>query len=88
MLAEVLFTCGRHYLNVAGIAVAMEGDPCREMLPEECLEPISKEELENATIGGTPARDLPIGTVRFFRGDKWTKKMLEYAADQINKKGK
>lgn len=84
MLAEVKFSCGRHYLSVAGIAVALEGDRCRGKLPEEVLPPIPPEELEHATIGGKPAKDMPVDLVRFFRGDNWTEKMLRYTADRIN----
>jgi hypothetical protein len=84
-LAEVGFSCGRHYLSVAGIAVAMEGDKCRDGgMPEEVYDPIPPEELENATIGGKPVKDMPIKMVRFFRGDVWTKKMFDYVAGRIN----
>lgn len=31
-LAVVGYACGRHYLEIAGIVVAMEGDPSREAL--------------------------------------------------------
>ncbi len=84
-IAKVLFSCGRHYLSVAGVALAMEGDKCRDGdLPEEVYEPIPEEELNRATIGGKPIRDMPMDVVRFFRGDCWTKKMLEYVAVRIN----
>ena len=85
MLAEVKFSCGRSYLSVAGIAVAMEGDRCRDSgMPEGVLPPIPPEELEHATIGDKRAKDLPIEMVRFFRGDNWTEQMLQWAADKIN----
>lgn len=29
--AKVASACGRYYLEVAGLVVAMEGDPCREV---------------------------------------------------------
>jgi hypothetical protein len=84
-LAKVLSSCGRYYLSVAGIAVAMQGDPCRDGdMPESVYPPIPKEELERATIGGEPIKDTPMKVVRFFRGDNWTKEMLEYAAAKIN----
>lgn len=84
-IAEVRFACGRHYLSVAGIAVAMEGDKCRDSeFPEEVMPPIPEEELEHAMIGDKRAKDLPIEMVRWFRGDCWTEKMLEYAAQKIN----
>jgi hypothetical protein len=85
MIADVSLCCGRCVLFVAGFAVAMEGDKCRtSRIPEEYLPPIPKEELESVTIGGKPAGELPIGVVRFFRGDNWTTKMLEYVAEKIN----
>lgn len=85
-LAEVRLSCGRHYLKVAGVIVAMEGDKCRDSeMPEEILPEIPAAELEHAMIGEHRASDLPIKTVRFFRGDCWTKRMLEWAADKINR---
>lgn len=85
-LAEVKFSCGHHYLSVAGVVVAMEGDRCRDGgLPESVYDPIPPEELEHATIGDKRAKDIPIEVVRFFRGDNWTPKMLEYVADKINR---
>ncbi len=84
-LAEVRLSCGRQYLAVAGIAVAMEGDKCRDSsMPEEIMPQIPPEELERATIGGKRARDMPIEVVRFFRGDNWSPAMLEYVAEKIN----
>jgi hypothetical protein len=86
-VAEVCLSCGRYYLSVCGFVVAMEGDRCREgKLPEEVMPPIPDEELAQATIGGQPASELPIGVVRFFRGDNWTKGMLKYVAAQINRR--
>lgn len=83
--AEVGFSCGRHYLKVSGIILAMEGDPCRDGgLPEDVYEPIPEAELSSATIGGKPSSEIPLKLVRFFRGDRWTEKMLEYAASRIN----
>jgi hypothetical protein len=88
-LAEVLLSCGRQYLSVAGFAVAMEGDKCRDShMPESVLPPIPPEELEHARIGDKMAKDLPIDLVRFFRGDNWTPAMLEYVADKINEAAK
>lgn len=85
MLAEVRLSTGRQYLSVAGVVVAMEGDPCRDSdLPESILPPIPEQELATATIGGKPAKNLPIELVRFFRGDNWTPAMLEYVAQKIN----
>lgn len=85
--ATVRFYCGRFNLNVAGFTLAMEGDKCRDGdLPEEVLPPIPEEELAVATIGGKPAKDLPISLVRWFRGDCWTEKMLEHVAREINKR--
>ncbi len=53
MIAEVLLCCGRNVLYVAGLAVAMEGDKCRDgHIPEEFIPEIPKEELENSYIGG------------------------------------
>ncbi|MGD0900958.1 MAG: hypothetical protein ABR915_24255 [Thermoguttaceae bacterium] len=84
-LADVRFCCGRYVLFVAGIAVAMEGDKCRDgNLPERVLAPIPEEELAAASIEGKPAKDLPIGLVRFFRGDCWNRAMLEWVAERIN----
>jgi len=83
-LASVKSSCGRQYLEIAGIAIAMEGDPFRGTLPEDCLEPIPDYELETAMIGDKPAKELPVELVRFFRGEKWTTKMLERAAYIIN----
>jgi len=88
-IAEVGLSCGRYYLSVAGIVLAMEGDKCRDAsLPESVLSPIPQDELEYATIGGKPVKDLPIETVRFFRGDCWNKKMLDYVAKKINEESK
>lgn len=84
-LAEVRLSCGRLYLSVAGIAVAMEGDKCRDgNMPEEVLPAIPEAELEHAMIGDQRAKDLPIDVVRFFRGDCWNEAMLEHAAKVIN----
>lgn len=84
-LAHVGFSCGRCYLQVGGIIVAMEGDKCRDGdLPEEILPEIPEAELERATIGGEPAKDIDRDIVRFFRGDVWNQKMLRYAAEKIN----
>ena len=42
-IASVGLSCGRNYLEVAGIIVAMEGDKCRASnLPEEILPQIPK----------------------------------------------
>jgi len=84
MFAEVRCSCGRYFLDIAGVVVAMQGDPCRAELPEEYLEVISSEELNRASIGGKPANELPLELVRFFRGGVWTKRMLEHVADVIN----
>jgi hypothetical protein len=84
-IAEVRLSCGRCYLSVAGIAVAMEGDRCRDgTLPESIMPEIPEHELANASIGGKPAAELPTEMVRFFRGDNWTSKMLRYVAARIN----
>jgi hypothetical protein len=86
-IAEVRFSCGRAHLVVAGITVAMQGDKCRHgEFPENILPPIPPEELERATVGGKPAKDLPIEMVRWFRGDNWTEEMLKYTAEQINRR--
>jgi len=88
-LAEGCFSCGRSYLSVAGICVAIEGDRCREAeLPDEVYEPIPADELATATIGGKPVAGMESRVVRFFRGSNWTDKMLEYVAEQINKAAK
>jgi len=29
-IAEVFTSCGRQFLSIKGVAVAMEGDPCRD----------------------------------------------------------
>lgn len=84
MLAEAKFSCGRSYLKVAGVIVAMQGDPFRGELPETVLRSIPKDEMATAKIGDTPAKELPIGLVRHFRGDRWTPEMLEYVAGVIN----
>ncbi len=84
-LAEVRCTCGRNVLFIAGFAVAMEGDRCRDgNLPESVLPEIPREELERAMIGDKRASDVPVELVRFYRGDNWTGAMLEYVADKIN----
>jgi hypothetical protein len=41
-IAEVKFSTGRYYLEVAGIVVTMEGDPYRGELPEEVFTENSK----------------------------------------------
>lgn len=83
-LAEVRLTCGRYVLFVAGLAVAMEGDQCRQDLPDDVAEPIPQDELERATIGGQPCNDMPLSVVRTFRGELWRLQSLEWAATQIN----
>ena len=84
-LAYVACCCGRDVLYVAGFAVAMEGDKCRDSnIPYELTDPIPEEELATATIGGQPAKNLPIDIVRMFRGERWTPAMLEYVANKIN----
>jgi hypothetical protein len=89
MLAEVKFSCGRHYLSVGGIAVAMEGDKCRDGdMPEHVYEPIPEYEMEHGTIGGEPVKGMEPAMIRFFRGSNWTQQMLEYAAQTINEKAK
>lgn len=86
-LAEVRLSCGRLYLSVAGIAVAMEGDKCRySNMPEEVFDPIPEHEMATATIGGKPCKDMPVEVIRFFRGDVWNERMLKWVADRINKK--
>ena len=85
MIAEVIYSMGRCHLKVAGFVLATEGDKCRDgSLPEEVLPPIPGEELATATIGGKRAIDMPIGVVRFFRGDCWNQNMIKYVADKIN----
>lgn len=84
MIAEVLSSCGRYYLSVCGVTVAMEGDPCRHLLPDEVAQPIPPEELKSATIGGVPVKDMEPSVVRFFRGESWTLQSLEWAARTIN----
>lgn len=84
-LAEVTCCCGRLVLYVGGVAVAMEGDPCRQQLPVDVMELIPKEELETATIGGKPCKDMPLEVIQFFRGENWSGKSLEWAAAKINK---
>jgi hypothetical protein len=83
-LAEVRFSTGRCFLSVAGIIVAMEGDKCRDIFPEEACEPIPQEELERACIGDKRASEVPLHVVRFFRGDNWCQKSLKWAAERIN----
>ena len=83
-IANVYYSCGRAYLDVAGVAVAMEGDKCRQLLPDEVAQPIPQIEMEHATIGGTPIKDMPLDIVRVFRGESWRKKSLEWAAIKIN----
>ena len=85
-LASVKLSCGRVYLEIAGIIVAVQGDKCRSssQFPDEVLPIIPTEELENATVGDKSAKDIPLDVVRFFRGECWTDKMLEYAAKRIN----
>ena len=84
MIAKVRLTCGRLVLFVADIAIAMEGDKCRHGLPNGIAEPIPSEELEGASIGGKPCKDLPIELVRFFRGEVWRCESLQWAAERIN----
>jgi hypothetical protein len=85
-LAEVVCWGGRLHLRVAGFYLATEGDKCRDgNLPEEVYSPIPEAELERATIGGKPVKDLPADVVRFFRGDIWNERMLEFVAEAINR---
>lgn len=85
-IADVVLSCGRWHLRVAGFYLATEGDKCRDgNLPEHVFDPIPPEELAQASIGGKPAGELPIDVVRFFWGDNWNEKMLRYVADGINR---
>ena len=85
MIAEVKFSCGRYYLSVADIPLAMEGDKCRTAnLPIELYDPIPPHELETAAIGDKPVKDMDPKVVLFFRGSTWNKAMLDYVADHIN----
>lgn len=84
-LAEARCCCGRITLFVAGIALAMEGDNCREGgLPDHLYNEIPDHEMATATIGGEPIRDMLTQLVRFFRGDVWNGEMLRFVADKIN----
>lgn len=83
-LAEVKCSCGRFVLEVAGVVVAMQGDPCRQMLPPEITEPIPEWELECGTIGGKSIKDMPRDVVQFFRGENWREESLKWAAKVIN----
>jgi hypothetical protein len=85
MFAEVVLAMGRQHLKVGGFYLATEGHKCVDgNLPENVLPPIPPEELEHARIGDKMAKDLPIEIVRWFRGDCWTPRMLEYVAAKIN----
>ena len=85
MIAEVILSMGRHHLKVGGVVLATEGDKCRDSgLPEDVLDPIPADEMESASIGGKPIKDLPIDIVRFFRGENWTPRMMEWVAAKIN----
>lgn len=81
---DVVSTCGRYILMVNGLALAMEGDPCRCFLPEEILDPIPEDEMKSTSIGGVAISEMPIDVVRMFRPSRWTKKMLDYVAEKIN----
>lgn len=84
-LAEVRLACGRQYLSVAGVAVAMEGDPMRDAdLPEEAYEPIPADELDRATIGGKPVKGMDPRVIRSFRRDVWSPRTLDFVAKRIN----
>ena len=83
-IAEVKLSCGRLHLSVRGICVAMEGDACRQNLPEDVMTPIPQEELESSFIGDKRASELPKMLVQFFRGDRWSSDSLEWAAAVIN----
>jgi hypothetical protein len=88
-IAEVLLSCGRYYLSVAGISLAIEGETCREgNLPDQLYDTVPEEEFANATIGGRPIRNLNPAMVRVFRGSLWNKEMLEYVADRINQRAR
>lgn len=85
MLARVGLACGRQYLEIAGIVVAMEGDKCRHDLPDEIAEPIPISILERSVIGGKSCIELPLSLVRSIRGENWRPESLEWAAEKINK---
>jgi len=72
-IARIGLSCGRLYLEVSSIIVAMEGDVCRDStIPEKYRTPVIK-------IDGKP-----IELVRYFGGSAWNEEMLEYVRDKIN----
>lgn len=76
-IAKVGLSCGRLYLEVSGIIVAMEGDKCRDSsIPDEYRTPMP----ESITKDNV----LSLGMIRFLYGSEWNEKMLEYVADRIN----
>ncbi len=86
-VARVRCSCGRWFLEVCGFALAVEGDPCRDVgLPESVLPPIPASELAAASIGGRPAAELPLAVVRFFRGERWTEASLRWVAAEVNRR--
>lgn len=84
-IAQVKVSCGRTVLFVKGLALIMEGDPCRTSgIPEEFHDPIPPHVYEG-TIGGKPiSRDDDPELIRFFVGERWNPAMLEYVAKKIN----
>ena len=84
-IAEARFGCGRSYLSVADVVLAMEGDKCRDGdMPNEVYDPIPAHEYETATIGGESINGMDECLIRVFRGSTWTPKMLKFVADKIN----
>lgn len=83
--AKVILSCGRYVLMVGEFALAMQGDLCRTgNIPESVLPPIPEDELQTASIGGKPIRDMPVEQVRMFRPEYWTKEMLQYVCNALN----
>lgn len=87
-LAFVGLACGRQYLKVGGVIVAMEGDVCRDAtIPAECCERrVDTIALDSLTNGRVMDEERFESIKRMCTRDVWNAKSMEWTAKQINSK--
>lgn len=88
-IAFVGLACGRQYLSVAGICVAMEGDICRSsQIPDELrerrLDTMAFDALTSrTTLKGSELENFLDRTESICTIDVWTAKNMEWVAKKI-----